>query len=53
MEQKAKEDEVHLRQIEYQLVWLGIVLTANNRKPNKEWFMKIGIFFPNKIKKSE
>lgn len=49
MEKEVKEDEVSFRQAEYQLVRLRIVLTANGRKLNKDWFLEIGcVFLDNK-----
>ena len=49
MEKEVKEDEVSFRQAEYQLVRLRIVLTANDRKPNKAWFLETGcVFLDNK-----
>lgn len=45
MEKRVKKDKVCFRQVEYQLLRLGIVLTANDRKPNHPWFLEIECVF--------
>lgn len=45
MERRVKKDEVSFRQVEYQLISLGIILTVNDRNPDKEWFLEIGWVF--------
>ena len=52
MEKRVKKDEIRFKQAENQLVRLRIVLTANDRKPNRV-VSRNTVYFSSQNKKAE
>ena len=52
MEKRVKKDEIRFKQAENQLVRLRIVLTANDRKPNRV-VSRHTVYFSSQNKKAE